>query len=524
MSGGDPGRLAALLELCREAVDEIVVALDERVDPERAGRVVELADTVLRAPYAPPPERMLPWLYAQCRGDWILKLDDDEVPGRAFLDGLRDAADPAVTHVWFPRRWLFGDADGYLDAAPWVPDFQLRLSVNDERLVRFPGVLHVPVEVAGPARYADAPIYHLDLLRPREERELKVAAYERERPGLRSGGLAFNHALYVPELGDARLAPLPPEDAPLVRRVAGAPPAPVGDAPALPRATREEVDALRVRTGDTAELELRRAPARAEAGERFAVTLLVRNRAPRPLASPAVQIGTRWDGVPGGWSPLPSRVEPGVTELVLAVVEAPRRAGRHELELDLVHDGVRWFGASVRATVEVAPRRRVGILVREVTRDRAQELARAVVLRAPRLEPLVLGAADAGGYPVAPGPEPELTAGLAAGVRKLRSFAAAERRFRELRRRGGPPIEGLVLAGLEATTLLERWTDLAAATQAADRRAPVLLPGPPAPRSALDRLLLARLLRLPGVRVAEGPLEEALSPFLAEIERRSGLS
>jgi hypothetical protein len=254
------------------------------------------------------------------------------------------------------------------------------------------------------------------------------------------------------------------------------------------------------------------------------VTLLVRNRAPRPLASPAVQIGTRWDGVPGGWSPLPSRVEPGVTELVLAVVEAPRRAGRHELELDLVHDGVRWFGASVRATVEVAPRRRVGILVREVTRDRAQELARAVVLRAPRLEPLVLGAADAGGYPVAPGPEPELTAGLAAGVRKLRSFAAAERRFRELRRRGGPPLEGLVLAGLEATTLLERWTDLAAATQAADRRAPVLVPGPPAPRSALDRLLLARLLRLPGVRVAEGPLEEALSPFLAEIEWRSGLS
>ena len=134
MSGGDPARLAALLALCRDAVDEIVVALDARVDPASAAAAAGLADRVVRVPYAPPPERTLPWLYAQCRGDWILKLDDDEVPGRAFLDGLRDAADEAVTAVWFPRRWLFGGAGTYLDAPPWVPDFQLRLPVSDGRL------------------------------------------------------------------------------------------------------------------------------------------------------------------------------------------------------------------------------------------------------------------------------------------------------------------------------------------------------------------------------------------------------
>ena len=56
MSGGDPRRLAALLRLCRPVVDEIVVALDDRVDPTRAAAAIDLADVVVRVPYAPPPE------------------------------------------------------------------------------------------------------------------------------------------------------------------------------------------------------------------------------------------------------------------------------------------------------------------------------------------------------------------------------------------------------------------------------------------------------------------------------------
>ena len=88
MSGGDPDRLAALLELCRPVVDEIVVALDDRVDTALVGRACELADSVVRMPYEPPPERTLPWLYAQCTGDWILKLDDDEVPSTPCSRGF----------------------------------------------------------------------------------------------------------------------------------------------------------------------------------------------------------------------------------------------------------------------------------------------------------------------------------------------------------------------------------------------------------------------------------------------------
>lgn len=515
MSGGDPGRLAALLRLCRPVVDEIVIALDDRVDPRRAAAAIELADRVVRVPYEPPPERMLPWLYAQCSGEWILKLDDDEVPSAALLAGLHAAADPSVTHVWFPRRWLFGDAGTYLDARPWVPDFQLRLSANDSRLVRFPGVLHVPIEVVGPARYVDMPIYHLEVLRPRADRELKVRDYERERPGLRAGGLAFNHAFYLPELSDPPTARTPAEDRALVEAVVAAPTPAAGEPQDLPHATRVEIDALWLRrdVDYAADLTVRSAPSRLESGERSQIELVLANRGSSTILPPVVQIGSRWDhDVVGVWTPLPAAVEPGDTALVVASVVAPAEPGEHILELDLVHDGVRWFGAPVELAVEVARRRRVGILVREATRTRALPLAEEVVRTAPTLEPVLVGAADAGGYATTPGPEARVTAGLAPGVRKLRSFALAARRVRALRREVDVlPVDALVLAALDATTLLERWTDLAAARLAADRRAPIFLPPPPRARGLLDRLLLRCLLRTPGVRVGG---EDDLAEFL----------
>src|SRR5262249_24072643 len=142
-----------------------------------------------------------------------------------------------------PRRWLYGGEDMYLDAWPWVPDFQLRLSVNDPRLVRFPVVQHNPVEVAGPARHASEPLYHLGLLRPRAERGRQVPAYAPERPGMRIAGLAFNHAFYLPELSDAPLGQLATEDREIVARVSAAAAAPAAVPADIPRATREEIDA-----------------------------------------------------------------------------------------------------------------------------------------------------------------------------------------------------------------------------------------------------------------------------------------
>ena len=104
LSGGSPGRLGALLGLLRPVADELVVALDERIDTTRLGRVPELADVLVRYPYAGPVERSLAWLASLCHGDWIFRVDDDEVPGAALLEALRDPPDD-LTHAWVPRRW-----------------------------------------------------------------------------------------------------------------------------------------------------------------------------------------------------------------------------------------------------------------------------------------------------------------------------------------------------------------------------------------------------------------------------------
>jgi hypothetical protein len=513
MSGGDPARLAALLRLWRPVVDEIVVALDDRVDASAASAAIELADRVVRVPYAPPPERMLPFLYSLCRCEWILKMDDDEVPSVALLEGARRAIDSSVTHAWIPRRWVYGGPGTYLATHPWVPDFQLRLSLNDDRLVRFPGTLHVPIEVLGPARYLEAPLYHLDLLRPRAEREAKADEYERERPGLRAAGLAFNHAFYVPELRDTALTAIGDDDRALIEQVLGVPAPVPGVPPPLTVATRDEIDAgwPRRSADHEAELTVRSAPARLECGERGTVALVLHNRGSTALHPPTVQIGSRWDGAASGaWTPLPAPVEPGARRLVVATVQAPSAAGTHTVEIDLVHDGVRWFGATVTVVIEVTRPRRIGILARDATRVAAARLAEDVVRIAPTAEPVLVGGNGPAGYAIAPGPEARVTAGLAPGARKLRSFVTAVWRVRALRRRHElMPVDALVFAGLDAATVLERWVDLAAAGLAAAQDAPIFVPAAPPARGLLDRVLLRLLLRTRGV-VTGGAAELAV--------------
>ena len=509
LSGGDAGRLGALLELCRDVVDEIVVALDDRCDAARLGRVPELADRIVLVPFEPPVERTLPWLYARCAGSWILRLDDDEVPSRSLLDTVRELASDEATNVWLPRRWLHPDARRVLDTHPWVPDFQLRLSVNDPRLVRFPGLTHVPIEVAGAARYAAAPVYHLDLLRPYEERVRKAERYEAARPGLRLAGRAFNHALYLPEDVDAPHADVPPEDAALIARVLAAPPPGASDPPTA-RATRSEIDEAWGRDGAAlaAELVLRRAPERLEAGERAQVELLVRNRGETPLVPPAVQLATRWrGGAPGPWTPLPAPLRAGAEQIAVATVVAPPEHGRQTLEIELVRADAP-TGASVSVGVEIAARRRVGVFVRDATRGRAAPLAAEIARLAPAVEPVVVGGV-VDGYAALPGPGPAVVEGLAPGRRRLASLAVAERRVRA----AAPlDVDALVLAGLDASTLLERWADLAAVRVVAAAGGRILVPPPPAPRGRLDALLLRRLLRTPGVEVGE-----ELPRFLARL-------
>ena len=76
-------RVAALLGLLRPVVTELVVALDDRADEETERAAAGIADDVVRFTYREPVDRPLRWLHSRCRGDWILTLDDDEIPHRS---------------------------------------------------------------------------------------------------------------------------------------------------------------------------------------------------------------------------------------------------------------------------------------------------------------------------------------------------------------------------------------------------------------------------------------------------------
>src|SRR5687768_7105382 len=126
MAAGDGVRTAAALTPYRTVADEIVVALDDRAGDTAAAPLATVADRVIPYPYAEPVDRALPWLVARCSGDWLLVVDDDEVPSAALLEALPAlvSADD-VTHYWLTRRWLYPHASSWLDEPPWRPDFQL---------------------------------------------------------------------------------------------------------------------------------------------------------------------------------------------------------------------------------------------------------------------------------------------------------------------------------------------------------------------------------------------------------------
>src|SRR3954453_10320051 len=124
-SRGPAARIHAVLSVVRPHVDEIVLGVDRKGDPEVVDTCAELADRVMRYEYAPPPCRMIGWLLDQCSCDWTLRFDDDEIPSRALLDALPDLiSDRRPLDFGLPPRWLHGAPDTYLLSPPWQPDYQ----------------------------------------------------------------------------------------------------------------------------------------------------------------------------------------------------------------------------------------------------------------------------------------------------------------------------------------------------------------------------------------------------------------
>ena len=542
LTRGPTARVAAQLALLRDVADEIVVGLDTSVGPELAHPLEEVADVLVHYPYADPVDRPVGWVHSLCTKEWILWVDDDEIPSAALVSTVRATiADPAVTHCFVPRRTLWRDAASALVGPPWVPDFQLRLVQNDPRVVWFPGITHWPIQAAGPHRYLEAPLYHTDLLlNPVERRRAKVQFYEAAIPGRRVAGLPMNHAYFLPEdREDVHVAPIDPADRETVARILSLEPSPEPRPPAtpIPVAAREEVDAHW--HGAPATDDMYRGAvvlvdelAPFALGEERGVVVQVANAGthawpPGGLGWPAVRVTYRWldeEGavvVPDGLrTPLPAVLPPGDSLIVPADVLAPPAPGLHTLVLDLLHEHVRWFECETSALVEIRPALCLAILGED--EEAATAAAATLAEIAPSVRPLVLSAAperttELHGYRAAPDARSYVLDSGAGGT--VRATAGALAR--------GAALLGdaaLLRTGARARLSAPRGTAYLGAVHDADALVVVggdALRGRRGEREALQAraaMLAARTLGLETVVVTPSP--DGLAAGLTELVRR----
>jgi hypothetical protein len=345
-----PGaRVRAIFEPLREVADEIVIAADVRVGEDDLAEYRAVADKVpLREVGFFEPN--LAWLHEQCSGDWIFRLDGDEVPSAELVDALpRLISETEIRQYWFPFRWLDAGGGGWYDEIPWSPDYHNRLVRNDESL-RFVGDSHTGADRVFPSRYVEEPIYHLICaLTTTQERLLhSFLSYEVREPNrIAPGGGPFNTTYYLPERSAQRGAVAVPErDRERIAVALGWPLEVPGQSPRQ----RAAGEAVRIVEADVRMYAAEVRPIFVEATNRTG------ERWPGGLdEEPRVRLSYHLRGADGERSPITEPVEPGASAIVPVTVIAPREPGTYELEFDLVHEDVRWLGHGVSVPLEVAP-------------------------------------------------------------------------------------------------------------------------------------------------------------------------
>lgn len=409
LTGGHrPALLAGMLAMLRGSVEEIVIAVEE----PRAEAVYEatlgIADVVNSFPPCTPADRPIAWLFGSCSSTWIFNVDDDEVPSPRLVATLPEVIQRTdITHGWVARRWLYPSPQTYLDEPPWNNEFQPRLVLADERFLQFSDAFHRPVVCHGPGVYLDSPLWHLDsVLNPATRRRDKARTYELERPGMRVGGIAHNVGMYLPELRDERaLAVVPADDLRAIETALAYSRSTSVSAGGngLGRARAADVD--RAWPGPPyaeslyrAELSVTRWPTEMTAGVQYTVDVLVTNGSDETWrwsgeARPEIRLAYKWSH---GGKPVaepvqlrttfPIDVPAGTTCRVPVHVVAPPTPGEYALEIDLVHEHVRWFGCGVSSTIQTRRRERIALLGRA---ERVPEFLWDLRLE-PSVEPVVI--------------------------------------------------------------------------------------------------------------------------------------
>jgi hypothetical protein len=395
-ASGPAPRVQALLEIVRPHVDEIVLAVDRAGDPDILDACAHLADRRLTFELRGSPARAVGWVMHECTGDWILRLDDDEVPSADLLAALPAmVAERRPIEFAFRRRWLFPDAERYIASTPWAHEFLPRLGRNLPGLWSFDGRVHTAGEIVGERRLMDIALYHLVLaVTSPEERRRKAMNYENQRPGLVWDGLPVN-AYYVPEaLEDLETEAVPERDRGLIGAVIdGAKPAePATAAAPVEAADFRDLDRYNAtRTLDPqayrASISFLRPPSLLPAATVRHHELVVRNDGgerwpPGDATEPLIRLGFRWRRgadqrvVSDGRSVFTETVEPGETTRVLLRAPTPPAPGDYYLEVDVVHEHVRWFDCGVTLPVTIEPAQDAGPLGARLVADESQRVQR----------------------------------------------------------------------------------------------------------------------------------------------------
>ena len=370
----DPAAVHALLKLLRPAVDEIVLGVDSRAADRILDTCLDLVDQSYAYEFETTVEQYVAWLYHRCSGDWVLRFDDDEVPGTALLALLPElAADRRRSSFAMPVRNLFPTYDSFIASHPWFPEHRTRMVRNVPGLWTCAGGPHSVVEALGERRtLPDAAVYHLHYVAESLESRIETGRVrERARPGLMTEAYPVN-ALPAPELWTGvETAPVPDGDRAAIDAVANPTPVDPRPAPSAERISPAEAERLVVdRTVSpgayAAEIAISPARRTLAAGTIAHLEVHIRNLGdehwpPAHASGPPIRPTYRWLAAYGETvlepeglrTPFEETVRPGETTVVMLAVEVPDEPGRYMLEVDMVHELVRWFDCATRLEVEV---------------------------------------------------------------------------------------------------------------------------------------------------------------------------
>jgi hypothetical protein len=374
----DEAAVRALLELMRPVVDEVVLGVDARAAERILAACGDLVDQAYAYEYETTVEQYVAWMYERCTGEWILRLDDDEAPSAALLAALPELArDRRRSLLLLPMRDLYPTRERYIVSHPWYPDYHARLIRNLPGLWSFAGTPHREIEALGERRrIPEAPLYHLHFAQPDTDERLAAARRREEiAPGIMTEAFPVN-AVSLPEYwSGVRTAAVPDEDRAAIEAVAD--PAPVardaGPRPAPELIPGDEAKRLllnRTVRPDAYAAEIEISPMRRHllAGTIAHIEVHVRNRGgehwpPAHEPEPPIRLAYRLlasDGTtvvePEGLrTPFEQRVLPGERAVAMLAVQVPDVPGEYVLEVDVVHELVRWFDCAARLTVSVEP-------------------------------------------------------------------------------------------------------------------------------------------------------------------------